>query len=69
MADVIMSFADLQKAVLYGVWYILCTHCEELTPAEPDARVVYCFHCDKRIEIDNPSDPLASLEQCRVLGS
>ena len=54
MADVTMSFVDFGKAVLYGVWHILCPHCEELTPAEPDAQLVYCIHCDERIEIDNP---------------
>jgi hypothetical protein len=32
----------------------ICPWCGERTPAEPDAQWVYCLHCKRRIEIDNP---------------
>jgi hypothetical protein len=31
----------------------LCPFCGERTPAEPDAQVVYCIHCHRRIEIED----------------
>jgi hypothetical protein len=54
MSHVTMSEDDLARASCDGVWYPLCPACETHTPAEPDAQVVYCIHCDERIEIDNP---------------
>lgn len=30
----------------------LCPFCGERTPAEPDAQLVYCIHCKRRIELD-----------------
>ncbi len=54
MPTVIMSEDDLVRASCDGVWYPLCPHCDTHTPAEPDATIVYCLHCDQRIEIENP---------------
>jgi hypothetical protein len=54
------------------VWYPLCPHCETHTPAEPDATVIFCLHCDQRIEINNPFSCLvkeAAMAQAKfVLG-
>ncbi len=54
MATVQMSEGDLARAVTAGVWYPVCPTCQEKTPAEQDAQVVYCINCDQRIEIAKP---------------
>jgi hypothetical protein len=54
MEKVTMSEDDLAQVSIQGVWYPLCPHCDMETPAEPDAQIVYCIHCDQLIEIDNP---------------
>lgn len=54
MPTITMSESDLARAEVDGVWYPLCPCCELPTPAEPDAQLVYCIHCDQRFEIDNP---------------
>ena len=56
MEKVTMSEEDLERAVIDGVWYPLCPNCETHLPAEPDAQLVSCIHCDQLIEIDNPFD-------------
>jgi len=54
MDKITMSEEDLEQAANEGVWYPLCPNCETHTPAEPDAEMVYCIHCDQLIEIENP---------------
>ena len=54
MEKITMSAKDLEQVSLDGVWYPICPNCEMETPAEPDAEMVYCVHCDALIEIDNP---------------
>ena len=54
MEKITMSEEDLERASTDGVWYPLCPNCETHTPAEPDAEMVYCIHCDQLIEIENP---------------
>jgi hypothetical protein len=54
MEKITMSEYDLTQASREGVWWPLCPNCETHTPAELDAQLVYCIHCDQLIEIDNP---------------
>lgn len=54
MPTVTISEEDLEQAASEGVWWPLCPHCETHIPAELDAQLVYCIHCDQLIEIDNP---------------
>ena len=54
MPTITMSESDLARAEVTGVWYPLCPFCAQETPAEPDAQLVYCIHCDQLIEIENP---------------
>jgi len=51
---VTMSEDDLETSVLEGVWYPTCPYCGAETPAEPDARAVYCQSCDQKFLLNNP---------------
>jgi len=53
MPTVTMSEADRTQASQEGRWFPLCPHCQMETPAELDAELITCIHCDALVEIDN----------------
>jgi len=42
---------DLAQTSSPDFWYPICPHCGAKTPAEPDAREVYCLSCDKPFRV------------------
>ena len=52
--SVTMNERQLEEAAMEGLWIFECPYCSCDVEAEPDADMVYCGECDKKVEIVNP---------------